>query len=51
MKEVKRNIEKGIKNVTLLGQNVNDYAYESVNFLELLGRVSSIEGLKEVDFI
>jgi tRNA-2-methylthio-N6-dimethylallyladenosine synthase len=53
--EVKRNIDIGIKRVTLLGQNVNDYVYigkkGKVTFVDLLKRVSQIEGLEEISFI
>jgi len=49
--EVKRNIFLGIKNITLLGQNVNDYKYESADFIKLLGTVADIEGLEFLDFI
>ena len=64
--EVKRNISSGIKKITLLGQNVNDYQYKShgtshkvtsdkcdakIDFVKLLQRVLEIEGLEELDFI
>jgi tRNA-2-methylthio-N6-dimethylallyladenosine synthase len=45
--EVKRNIDLGIKKITLLGQNVNDYK----DFVGLLCRVEKIEGLEELNFI
>lgn len=45
--EVKKNIALGIKKITLLGQNVNDYS----DFVELLSRVEKIEGLEELSFI
>ncbi len=49
--EVKRNISSGIKNITLLGQNVNDYKYKSTDFVKLLGTIADIEGLESLDFI
>lgn len=60
--EVKRNISSGNKNITLLGQNVNDYKYSpqstvnspqknEVSFVDLLARVEEIEGLESLDFI
>jgi len=49
--EVKRNISSGIKNITLLGQNVNDYKCESTDFIRLLGTIAGMEGLESLDFI
>jgi len=57
--EVKRNISSGIKNITLLGQNVNDYDFKlktqysilNTNFVDLLKMVNKIEGLESLDFI
>ena len=60
--EVKRNISSGIKKVTLLGQNVNDYKYsqkskldgsegDQVNFVDLLRMIDEVEGLEFLDFI
>ena len=51
IKEVKRNIDSGIKKVTLLGQNVNDYQTGDTVFVELLRMVAGVEGLEEIDFI
>jgi len=49
--EAKRNISSGIKRITLLGQNVNDYKYESTDFIKLLGTIAELEGLESLDFI
>ncbi len=52
--EVKRNIDLGIKKITLLGQNVNDYDFkdqQEVNFPSLLKMVDGISGLEELSFI
>jgi len=57
--DVKRNISLGIKNITLLGQNVNDYNFKlntqysilNTNFVDLLKMVDKIEGLESLDFI
>lgn len=44
--EVKRLVEQGYKEITLLGQNVNSYGNDSglMGFPELLDRVASVEG-------
>lgn len=57
--EVKRNIDLGIKKITLLGQNVNDYdfkrrtqdAVRTTNFVDLLKMVEKIEEIEELSFI
>ncbi len=59
--EVKRNVNLGIKKITLLGQNVNDYSVRDkdcglrgkgeINFVDLLQMVVSIEKVEEIDFI
>jgi len=53
--EVKRNISLGIKNITLLGQNVNDYKFSleknQVSFVDLLRMVEETKGLENLDFI
>ena len=40
----------GFKEITLLGQNVNSYNSEGVNFPKLLDRVAQIDGLKRIRF-
>ena len=59
--EVKRNVELGIKKITLLGQNVNDYFFrgqktedrkqKDMSFVDLLQMVDDIDGLEEISFI
>ncbi|MFC1674522.1 tRNA (N6-isopentenyl adenosine(37)-C2)-methylthiotransferase MiaB [Candidatus Omnitrophota bacterium] len=51
LKEIEEAVDKGIENVTLLGQNVNAYNDEEVDFVRLLGLVNQIKGLKEFSFI
>ncbi|MCM8786620.1 MAG: tRNA (N6-isopentenyl adenosine(37)-C2)-methylthiotransferase MiaB [Candidatus Omnitrophica bacterium] len=53
IEEVKRFIERGVKKITLLGQNVNDYVYkeENIDFVQLLEKIASIKEIKEIDFI
>ena len=43
--------EKGFKDVTLLGQNVNSYNYNNVNFAELLKQVNKIDSIKRIRFV
>ena len=43
--------EKGFKDVTLLGQNVNSYNYKNVNFAELLKQVNKIDTIKRIRFV
>jgi tRNA-2-methylthio-N6-dimethylallyladenosine synthase len=40
----------GYKEVTLLGQTVNSYAWEDVTFAELLRAVAQIEGIERIRF-
>jgi tRNA-2-methylthio-N6-dimethylallyladenosine synthase len=51
LKEVKEAIDKGITKITLLGQNVNAYNYDNVNFVKLVKLVNSVKGLRELSFI
>lgn len=50
--EIKRLVDKGTKEVTLLGQNVNSYQSSVGNgFVELLEDVNKIEGIKRIRFM
>ena len=58
IEEVKRNIHLGVKKITLLGQNVNDYRYRQhsssqlpVSFIDLLKTIEKINGIEEIDFL
>jgi len=54
VKEVKNIVEDGIKEITLLGQNVNSYGNDldnNVNFAMLLSKLNKIEGLKRIRFM
>ncbi|HPY95654.1 MAG TPA: tRNA (N6-isopentenyl adenosine(37)-C2)-methylthiotransferase MiaB [Candidatus Cloacimonadota bacterium] len=51
IKEIKIAGEKGIKEVTLLGQNVNSYSWEGINFPKLLQKVNEVEGISRVRFV
>ena len=48
--EIREAIGQGITRVTLLGQNVNAYQDNQVNFTKLLQQVNALKGLKEFDF-
>jgi tRNA-2-methylthio-N6-dimethylallyladenosine synthase len=49
--QIRREIRCGAKEITLLGQNVNSYLYEGLNFAGLLRRIGSIEGLERLTFL
>jgi tRNA-2-methylthio-N6-dimethylallyladenosine synthase len=51
LREIKEATEKGITKITLLGQNVNAYQDNGVDFAGLLQRVEAIEGLKAFSFV
>jgi tRNA-2-methylthio-N6-dimethylallyladenosine synthase len=42
---------KGIKEITLVGQNVNSYLSEGVDFPGLLARVANAQGIERIRFI
>jgi len=42
---------RNITDITLLGQNVNSYKWQDVNFADLLKKISAIEGLETVGFL
>jgi tRNA-2-methylthio-N6-dimethylallyladenosine synthase len=51
--EIKKLIEHGVKEVTLLGQNVNSYGRKlnsSCDFVSLIERISKINGLERIRF-
>lgn len=56
VKEAVKAVAAGAKEVFLLGQNVNNYGrrfsgeHDKVNFTELLGLVSQVEGLERIRF-
>ncbi|SHJ47388.1 tRNA (N6-isopentenyl adenosine(37)-C2)-methylthiotransferase MiaB [Paramaledivibacter caminithermalis] len=52
--EVKDLVEKGTKEITLLGQNVNSYGKtleEKMDFADLLYKVNEVEGLERIRFM
>lgn len=50
IEEVKRLVDEGFKQVTLLGQNVNSYRSGGYDFADLMELVSTVEGLKRIRF-
>jgi len=54
VKEVKTLAEKGFKEITLLGQNVNSYGKsqtQPVDFVEILEAVNEISGINRIRFV
>ena len=49
--EITRIGEKGFKDVTLLGQNVNSYKYKNINFAKLLRQINKIESINRIRFV
>ncbi|MCG2714311.1 MAG: tRNA (N6-isopentenyl adenosine(37)-C2)-methylthiotransferase MiaB [Candidatus Omnitrophica bacterium] len=50
LKEAQEAVANGVTKITLLGQNVNAYKDENVNFVKLLTLFNEISGLKEFSF-
>ncbi len=48
--EVQRLVDAGFSQITLLGQNVNSYHHQDIDFPELLSMVSAVKGLKRIWF-
>ncbi|MBC8491035.1 MAG: tRNA (N6-isopentenyl adenosine(37)-C2)-methylthiotransferase MiaB [Candidatus Marinimicrobia bacterium] len=43
--------ERGVKEVTLLGQNVNSYYHDGLNFPALLRRANEVDGIERIRFM
>jgi len=50
LKEVKRLAEKGVKEIHLLGQNVDFYKYENTDLADLLYMVAEVKGIERIRF-
>lgn len=48
--EAKRLADQGFRQITLLGQNVNSYQYDSNDFAYLLEKVSDVQGIERIRF-
>ncbi len=51
VKEVELAASKGFKDITLLGQNVNSYHYNDINFASLLKKVNELDSIKRLRFV
>ncbi len=53
LREVENSADKGVKEVTLLGQNVNSYnqGNDDMTFPELLRAINEIEGIERIRFV
>jgi tRNA-2-methylthio-N6-dimethylallyladenosine synthase len=49
--EAEKLVNEGAYEITLLGQNVNDYSYKGINFPDILKKVGEIKGLKLLSFL
>ena len=49
--EVKKAVNDGIKEIILLGQNVNSYSYNGVNFTGLLQKISALDNVTRIRFM
>jgi tRNA-2-methylthio-N6-dimethylallyladenosine synthase len=50
LRQVRELAEAGYREVTLLGQTVNSYAFEGITFAELLRGVAKIDGIERIRF-
>lgn len=51
VRELDNLVSQGYQEVMLLGQNVNSYRHNGVDFAELLGLINQVDGLKRVRFM
>ncbi len=49
--EIERQVRNGTKEVTLLGQNVNSYTYQGLDFAGLLEKIHGIDGLLRIRYM
>ncbi len=50
LREARQLVERGAKEITLLGQNVNSYKAEKTGFVELLEQLNGVEGLERIRY-
>lgn len=51
LEEVEYLVAQGVKEIILLGQNVNEFNYKGVGFASLLGMVADIKGVEMLNFL
>jgi len=51
LREIEAATEKGVSEVTLLGQTVNGYRYKGLSFAGLLKQVANIKGIERIRFM
>ena len=51
LSEIKENAKKGVKEVILLGQNVNSYNFEGISFSSLIYSIAEIDEIKRIRFM
>lgn len=53
LKEIEKLVQKGVKEVFLLGQNVNSYGNDNkdISFAQLLTQINAIKGIKRIKFM
>jgi len=47
---IRKKTAAGVREITLLGQNVNSYSNNGVDFPDLLSKVAEVEGIKRIRF-
>jgi len=50
-RQIRHLVDKGIKEIFLLGQNVLAYKYHDLRFADILEKVSGIEGVERIGFL
>ncbi len=50
LRQARAFVEKGYKEITLLGQTVNSYVYEGASFADLLRTVAKVDGIERIRF-
>lgn len=51
LRQARELVKLGYKEVSLLGQTVNSYRYEDVDFTDLLRSVASVDGLERIRYV
>lgn len=51
LKDMQSAIQQGLKDITLLGQNVNSYQWQGLSFANLLQKLNDVDGLYRLRFV